>query len=285
MIEDNLKAVLPSKLWRTTEKLIKEYRGKGYSIAQLESVHDHNTYRPHLICRKKYETVVIEVREKCVIETPFEKFIDKSQAHRVAIKIYFAVPEYIDDEETVISHAQKAKMALAGIGLLVVKDSEIVEDTGTISCNRRFAIEPGTTLGKHAKAVTAIVDKYNRGNCLDSVRDLCEEVEGATKALALKAARKGKLAVTAQQIVNDEFDWAGLIDGLSIRVWQGQPQTQIITDKKLRNSLSNFRDKRNLSDHHKTAKQKRDLEQQYPEAMLQGIRLLRELIILNNKVK
>jgi len=285
MVEENLKAILPSKLWRTTEKLIKYYRGKGYAITQLASVHEHNGYRPHLICTKKYEKIVIEVREKCVIEKPFENFVDKSQAHRVAIKIYFAVPEYIEEEETVISHAQRAKMTSAGIGLLVVKETEIIEDIGTISCNRRFALEPGTTLGKHAKSVEGAINKYNRGNCLDAVRDLCEEAEGATKDLALKAAKKGKLAVTPQQIIDNEFDWAALITGLSMKVWLGAQQTQIIKDTKFRNALNSFRDKRNLSDHHKTAKQLSDLDQQYPEAMLQGIRLLRELIKLNNKVK
>lgn len=285
MLSDNLKAILPSKLWRTAERLIIHYRNTGYTVTQLASVHEFNTYRPHIICKKKYETIVIELREKCNIEKHFENFIDKSNANRVAIKIYYAVPEYIDGEETFIGHAQRATLIKLGIGLLVVKDDDITEDIGTISCNRRFALEPGSTLGKYSNKINIIIEDYNRGNCLDAVRDLCEEVEGATVQLALKAAKKGKISATTTEINENEFDWAGLIDGLSLKVWKGNEQTQIIKDKKLRNSLHSFRDKRNLSDHHKTPKQLRDLEQQYPEAMLQGIRLLRELIKLTNQLK
>jgi len=285
MLSENLQAVLPSKLWRTAERLISYYRDNGYTVVQLQSVHEFNGYRPHIICRKKYETIVFELREKCNVEKPFENFVDKSQANRIAIKIYYAVPEFIDETETSIGHAQRHILKRLGIGLLVVRESDVSEDIGTISCNRRFALEPGTSLGKYTKKIDEIIDDYNHGNCLNAIRDLCEEVEGATVSLALKAAKKTKISATVDEINDNEFDWANLIDGLSMKVWRGTTQTQIIRDKKLRNSLHNFRDKRNLSDHHKTSKQLRDLELQYPEAMLQGIRLLRELIILNNRLK
>lgn len=76
-----------------------------------------------------------------------------------------------------------------------------------------------------------------------------------------------------------------MINCLGVRNYKGVSQTQIINDKKFRGSLHNFRDKRNLSHHRKNAKQLRDLEQQYPEAMHQGIRVLRELVKLKNQLK
>ena len=285
MLTSNLRAVLPSSLWRSAETIITAYRAKGYTVTEFLSVHEHNSYRPHLICKKGFETIIFELREKCNVEKHFENFVDKSQAHRVPIKIYFAMPEYIDDVESTVGIAQRSTLKKLGIGLMIVKEGEVIEDLGTISCNRRFVIEPGTSLGKHTSQVHEIIEKYNFGNCLDAVRDLCEEVEDATTLLALKAARKNKINLTVQEINDHEEDWSGLINCLSFRQWKNLPQTQIITDRRLRASLHDFRDKRNLSDHRKTARQLRDLEQQYPEAMLQGIRLLRKLVTINNGLR
>ncbi len=140
-------------------------------------------------------------------------------------------------------------------------------------------------MGKYANKVDEIIQDYNFGSCLESVKKLTEEAEDATVVLVLKAIKKGKLNLTAQEVNDNDIDWAGMINCLAARVWKQSPQTQIISDKKFRNSLDNFRDKRNLSHHRKTAKQLRDLEQQYPEAMHQGIRVLRELVKLKNQLK
>lgn len=285
MLTENLKSVLPAKLWKTAETLISHYRNKGYTVNQLSSIDDDYRYRVHLICKKRYDTFAIEIREKCNVEKPFENFVIGCQAKRVSVRVFFAVPEVIDESETLVSHSQRNMLKKLGIGLITIGANGVNEDIGTISCYRRFALEPGSSLGKYSAKVDEIIADYNLGNCLDAVRDLCEEVEDATISLALKAAKKGKIAATVDEINNHEFDWAGLINGLSIRVWRNHPQTQIINDRRLKNSLDNFRDKRNLSDHRKTPKQLRELEQQYPEAMLQGIRLLRELVRINNQLR
>jgi hypothetical protein len=285
MLSANLKSVLDSKLWRSAEEIITHYVDLGYRVSELTSIDETYTYTPHLVCKKSYETIAIDIRERCNVESYFERFVTGCQANRIPVKICFAVPEYIEGNETIFSHAQRSQLINLGIGLMVVSASRIRNDIGTISCDRRFVLPPGSSLGKYKNDIDGIIAKYNSGKCLDAIRDLCEKAEDATVRLALKAAKKKIINATTSEINNSDFDWAGLIDGLSVRVWKGNPQTQIITDKKLRSSLHDFRDKRNLSDHRKTPQQLRDLEQQYPEAILQGIRLLRKLINIYNKLK
>lgn len=284
MLTDNLKSVLPSKLWRAAESLISFYENKGFTISQAISIDENYRYRTHIVCRKRYETIAVELRERCNIESPFERFVLGCQANQIPVKIFFAVPSMIDDTETLISHNQRNSIKKTGIGLIIVGD-EISEEIGTISCNRRFVLDPGTSLGKYASKVDKIIQDYNFGNCLEAVKNLTEEAEDATVALVLKAIKLGKLNLTVQEIDDHDIDWAGMINCLAQRVWKGTPQTQIINDRRLKNSLDNFRDKRNLSHHRKTAKQLRELEQQYPEAMHQGIRLLRELVKMKNQLK
>ena len=69
-------------------------------------------------------------------------------------------------------------------------------------------------------------------------RFMMKEGEDATIRLSLKAARLGKIAVTVDEINNKTFDWAGLINGLSIRVWRNINQTQIINDTRLRGFIA-----------------------------------------------
>ncbi|MGI8495214.1 MAG: hypothetical protein ACR2L1_07865 [Pyrinomonadaceae bacterium] len=49
--------------------------------------------------------------------------------------------EIIDDTETLISHNQRNSLKKLGMGLIIV-GNEVSEEIGTISCNRRFALEP-----------------------------------------------------------------------------------------------------------------------------------------------
>lgn len=286
MLTENLKTTLERKLWLTAERLIKFYDTKSYKIKQLDKVCDSHPYKMHLVCTKGYEVIGIDIRERCNVESYFEKHATSCLASRVGVKLFFALPEYIEGIESMTSSVQRDKLKMLGIGLLIVKENNKIEiDIGTISCDRRFVLPAGSALGIYKNDVSEIIEKYNTGMCLDAIRDLCEKTEDATVRLALKAARLNKIAATTDEINRHDFDWSNIITGLSMRVWRGRNQTQVITDIHFRDSLNEFRSKRNLSDHRKTQKELKQLEEQYPEAMLQGIRLLRGLVRLNNNLK
>ena len=284
MLTKNLKEILDDKLWATAKVLIKHYTKRGYKITQFHSIDTTYSYKLHLIIKKGYETIGIEIRERCSINSFFEKFILGCQSNKIPIKLYFAVPEKIGDDETIIAHGVHADLKNIGVGLLIIEGNNIIEDVTTISCHRRFALEPGTSLGKHKNRISEIVEEYNSGDCLTAIRNLADEVEDATYDLAAKAAKKGKINITAADIEANRYDWEGIINCLSAPNYGGQPQTKYF-DTKLSNSMKSFKDVRNLSGHKKGAKERKQLEQQYLEAMLQGTRLLRTLISIQAKVR
>lgn len=282
-ISKTLKATLDSKLWKAADKIIQLYKKQNFKITFVESIDSEFTYKPHIICSKRYEKIAIEIREKCNVESFFEKFVLGCQAKRIHVKLYFAVPEYINDEETLISHNQKNILEKRGIGLLIIRDKDIKEDLGTIACNRFFAIESGSSVGIHKKNLDQLVKEYNKGKCLSSIRDLSEMVELETFNLATKAAKKKTINLNVLNIQNNKYSWEDIINCLSSKDYKSNPQTRYFTPV-FSNSIKEFKDVRNLSDHKKNAKQLKELEEKYPEAMIKGIRLLRELIKMKNKI-
>lgn len=276
-------SMIPSPLGSAAKALKKHFTKKGYSISDGVSIDQSNRYRVHFVFKKGYETIAVEVRHKCDIQSPFLHFVQSCQANRIAVKIFFAVPETVEGEETTISHAQMSALRSAGIGLLVVTDHDIREEIGTVPCNRRVALDPGGSLGKHAKKTDEIMKDYNLGKCLDAIRDLGEEVEDATTILCAKAARKGKLSITQAEVSSPDFTWENKINVLSTDKYKNVSQTRYL-DASTSLDLKSFKDTRNMSDHRKTAKEKRKLEAQYPDKILQGVRLLRELVRLTKSV-
>ncbi len=284
MLSDDLKDILPDKLWTAAGKVISHYKKLGYRVSEMVNVDEKYRYRFHIVCKKGFDTLAIEVREKCNVESYLENQLNGMYLNKTGVRVYYAVPEIIDEAETQISHAQSAELKRLGIGLIVIRENEISTENGTVGCHRRFAIEIGSSLGKYKQNVEEVVKDYNEDKCLDAVKDLTEIVEEATISLALKAIRKGKINLIKDQIDNNEVDWAGIINCLGAKVYAGIPQTQII-DKRLRLDLDDYRDTRNLSAHWKTKKKLKELEEQYPEAMQTGIRLLRKLVSLYSKLK
>lgn len=279
MLDDQLKAILSDRLWATAELLIAHFKGKGYRVSQLASIDDTYTYKLHLVCKKKYETIGIEIRERCVVEKYFENSINGWYSQRTAAKIFFAVPVFISEKETQVGLSQMLELKRLGTGLFLIKNTEIIKSHGTVGCHRKFALEPGTSLGKYKSKIEELIREYNLDDCLSSVKMLTEVVEEAIVLLAKKAIRKTKINLTIQQVENNEVDLSQIIDCLGAKVYAGNPQTQIIT-KPLRLELQSYRDTRNLSNHWRTAAQLSDLEKKYPEAMQTGIRLLRKLVSL-----
>lgn len=272
-------SMIPSPLGSTAKELRKHFKKRGYSVSESTGIDETNRYKAHLVFKKVYETIAVEIRQKCDIQHPFLNFVQACQANRVAVKIYFAVPEIVEGEETTISHTQMSALRTAGIGLFVVNDSGVREEIGTVPCNRRIALEPGGSLGKYATKVNEITRSYNLGDCLDAIRDLSEEVEDATTLLCAKAAKKGKINIAEADVLSTGFNWEDKINVLAASNYRGAQQTRFL-DQPTSQDLKSFKDTRNLSDHRKTVKDKRRLEAQYPDKVLQGVRLLRELVKL-----
>ncbi len=172
-----------------------------------------------------------------------------------------------------------------GVGLLVVKEDGTVTEA-IKARNAALVITPDPTLkyGGCQAEVVAAVRKFNDVNRKDGLRDMCELVERETESLAVLAVRKQRLNVPEKSITEDK-DWSEQINTLaSPNAYK--PGHKPIVDDKLKTDLQSFRGARNLIDHkapNKAADTKRQM--QFAERMMQGPRLIAELISLQRKIR
>ncbi|MGH7249966.1 MAG: hypothetical protein ACREGC_03245, partial [Minisyncoccia bacterium] len=111
----------------------------------------------------------------------------------------------------------------------------------------------------------------------------CEVVERETEELALRAVRKGWLTMNEAAIKGK--DWSSQIDTLASPNACTAGRAPIVSTT-FKNDLHSFRGARNLVDH--KVRGKRDdanRQKQFAERMMQGPRLVAELISLKRRVK
>jgi len=125
--------------------------------------------------------------------------------------------------------------------------------------------------------------KFNEGDRKDALRDLCEIVELETYNLAKKAADKGWINKSINQI--DHANWNSRINFISSNDIASSGHRALLTNK-FSQDMHSFRGARNLFNHPaKTIKDQNDRKVQYKERMIQGPRLLSTLLVLKRKVK
>jgi hypothetical protein len=275
--------ILPPSLVQTGKRIIKYYKSQKFSISIGEQVNENILYRPTIIAQKKTEKHIIEVRERCDLTGSFEKFLAQCHSERIDYKIFYGVPEKINGEDTLISHTQRELLEKNCIGLKIVKESDIKDDLGTIQCNRKIVLEPRFKFGPYAKKIESIVKEYNKGNCLNALRDLSESVEECTMKIAKKAIKRGKIHIALADIEEKRLDWETVINILSTSDYKGVKQQKIL-DREISNSLKTFKNSRNLGDHWKTKAEKLKIEEKYPISMMQGFDVLNDLLKILNKV-
>jgi hypothetical protein len=171
-----------------------------------------------------------------------------------------------------------------GVGLLVVG---VAGDVATPHRARNPALvvtpDPSLKYGRCKPEVLAAVQKFNDVDRKDGLRDMCELVERETETLALLCVKKGLLRMDAKAVLAK--DWSEQIDTLaSINAYNAGHQPLVVNIFKA--DLHSFRGARNLVDHKvqgKRAEAKRQM--QFAERMMQGPRLIAEILSLQRKVK
>ncbi|MBI5625146.1 MAG: hypothetical protein HY924_15320 [Elusimicrobia bacterium] len=176
------------------------------------------------------------------------------------------------------------EMKLDGVGLLVINDHRrIYESIHARNPALVITPEPSLKLGPCRAEVGAAVEKFNLINRKDGLRDMCEMVERETDVLALKAARSGWL--TASPTAVEKMDWSTKINALASNNSYAPPHVPVVGHV-LKDDLHSFRNARNLVDH--KVKGKRDdmrRQMQFAERMMQGPRLIAELLSCKRKIK
>ncbi|MCH8314536.1 MAG: hypothetical protein IIA64_01055 [Planctomycetes bacterium] len=171
-----------------------------------------------------------------------------------------------------------------GIGILTVHDDGRLD---VVLPARNFALvvnlDPNLRLGNKRTAVDRAIGDFNSGERKSGVRDICEMVEKETDAIALKAVDKGWLVKHRDQV--ERMSWSRQIEMLA-------SQSSYVVDKEpmldpvLARDLQALRDARNLFDHKvRTAAKEKKRDLQAKEKMLQGPRLLSELLGIKRRIR
>jgi hypothetical protein len=124
--------------------------------------------------------------------------------------------------------------------------------------------------------VQASLDKFNRVDRKDGLRDMCEIVELETRRVFRVVARKGVMRAQAQR--NGPMGWSDVINLLASNNSYIPPAVPVV-DETLKIELHAFRSARNLVDHPpSSAWEGRRTQAKYMDKMMQGARLITELL-------
>jgi hypothetical protein len=171
-----------------------------------------------------------------------------------------------------------------GVGLLIVHDNfSVVVDRK--ARNPALVVTPDPTLkfGNCRSEVLSALTKFNNIDRKDGLRDMCEIVERETGSIAIQACRKGWLTKDEATII--KLDWSTQINLLASSNAYRTGKIPIIGSS-FKDDLHSFRGARNLVDHKVPSKRddaKRQM--QFQERMVQGPRLVAELVSLRRKIK
>jgi hypothetical protein len=239
---------------------------------------DGAPYRTTLLFANGQLQVLVDCQDGPSYTTGLKELAVQLAANRQYAELYVATRD-----EAVLSGGMLQALRKDGVGLLLVAESGAVSVHSTAR-NAALVVspDPTLTLGDRKQDVQAALKKFNDVDRKDGLRDMCEMVEGETKRLALRASRMGVVTVTEQAI--EGMDWSSRINCLASTKSYRAGQ-QVLIDDKLKNDFHSFRGARNLLDHPVRGKrQEAKREKQFTERMVQGPRLLAELVSIRRRL-
>ncbi|HEX8495307.1 MAG TPA: hypothetical protein VF658_21020 [Pyrinomonadaceae bacterium] len=222
---------------------------------------------------------LIEVQGALNYNKPIKDLATWIAAKRYYAELSIAVPSEATTQAGVLDDLRED-----GIGLLIVEEEGPIKQLIKPK-NPSLVIMPDPTLkfGKCKQEVLDAVTKFNDVDRKDGLRDMCELVERETEVLAVSSVRKGILVMSENDIKRQ--DWSTQIDTLaSARAYSSGHQP--IIETKLKADMHSFRGARNLVDHKvRTKRDDKRRQMQFAERMMQGPRLIAEIMTLQRRIK
>jgi hypothetical protein len=236
-------------------------------------------YRTTLVATKSEFHLLIEAQGTLSYGKALKELTTWLAANRHYAEFYLTTTS-----EAVLQAGMLAEMKKGGVGLFVIDDHGQVSEPQRAR-NPALVVTPDPTLrfGECKQEIANAVKKFNDVDRKDGLRDMCETVERKTEELAIRAVRKGWLVLNEQAILDK--DWSSQIDTLASKHAYNVGKDPIVTPT-FKNDLHSFRGARNLVDH--MVRGKRDdanRQKQFAERMMQGPRLVAELMSLQRKVR
>jgi hypothetical protein len=224
-------------------------------------------------------TKLIEAQGDLNFHRELQNFAHWLAAERQYVELYIAT-----SDEAAVPPVVLQRVRRDGVGLLI-SDAEGKVHVLEKARNPALQVTPDPTLkyGDCKPEVKEAVEKFNETDRKDGLRDLCEIVERETEELALRASRRGLLKMDENALKS--MDWSSQINALaSVNAYN--PGHEPMFTPPMKDDMHSFTRGRNLVDHKvRGKKENAQRERQFAERMMQGPRLLAELISLQRKVR
>lgn len=259
---------------------LEKHFGKQKMNVRLEKVAFPGApYRTTLAAERAGRRILVEAQGTLSYGRSLSRLAAWLAANRQYAELYVAVTG-----EAVLQAAVLQELRADGVGLLVVAEDGSVTEYQRAR-NPALLVTPDPTLkfGPAQDEVEGSVTKFNEVDRKDGLRDMCETVERLTEDLGAAACRRGWLKVPEAEF--RAKDWNGQINELSRKEAYHPPHTPII-EPHLKDDLHSFRGARNLVNHKvRSRREETRRDKQFAERMMQGPRLVAELVSLKRKVR
>ncbi len=272
-------AITPDEAQRPAAAVIKHFKKKSMKIRIERAAWSDAPYRTTVVAEKEGLRILVEAQGVLSYGRSLQDYAAWLAAQRYYAELWIAT---MDD--AVIEIGVSHKMRNDGVGLLIVDASGSIAEHHRAR-NPALIITPDPTLklGSSRAEVSAAVKKFNDVDRKDGLRDMCEVVERLTEEVGVAACRKGRLKMPEANFHSK--DWASQINELARSEAYNSPYQPLVSST-LKDDLHSFRGARNLVDHKaRSAREDKRRQKQFAERMMQGPRLVADLVALKRKIK
>ncbi len=269
----------PEEAREPAKALIKYFKKKKMKVTIERPGWKDAPYRTTIVAVKSGLTTLVEAQGVLSYGRSLEDFAKWLAANR-----HYSEFSIATTNDATIEVGVSHQMKKDGVGLLIVHEDGSIEEHHKPR-NPALVVTPDPTLslGPAKAEVFAAVKKFNDTDRKDGLRDMCEVVERLTEELGVIACRKKWLKMPEAQF--PVKDWSGQINELARSEAYNAPHTPLIKAG-LKDDLQSFRGARNLIDHKaRSARADKSRQNQFAERMMQGPRLVAELLSLKRRVR
>lgn len=271
----------PDEAQRAARAMIKHFKKHGMRVKVEAPAWSEAPYTTTLVAEKAGRHVLVEAQGTVSYGRSLKELVTW-----LAVRRHYAETYIATSGEAVIPGAGVLhEMRVDGVGLFFVSDTGVVTQQHRAR-NAALVVTPEPTLkyGSEKAAVEAALSKFNEVDRKDGLRDMCEIVERATEEVGVAACRKG-LLIMDERVFREQKDWAGQINELARKEAYNSAHQPLVSAT-LKDDLHSFRGARNLVDH-KARSRREDVrrERQFAERMVQGPRLVADLVSLRRKIR
>lgn len=260
------------------EAAAKDLTRRKYSVTLESALREGAPFRTTLIgARAGYPTILVDAHGTPTLTDGLRALANWLGAEREYCELFVVV-----DEEASTTPKLQVSLREIGIGLLVcAADGAVSTEIPARNAALVVTPDPGLKYWHNKAEVMRLVDRFNRGERKDALRDLCELLERETELVVEKAIVRGVVNLSQSQLAG--MKWGNQIEALAApgRHVRGTPTLS----NSQKDDFISFKGARNLLDHKvKTENERAKREHQYAERMMQGCRLLSEISTIRRSV-